>query len=304
MDGQIPQVKPVVVAVSGGLDSVVLLDLLAKQMPPEQLVVAHFDHGIRPESGLDAIFVAGLAKKYGLRFVTERRELGPHASEAIARKARYDFLHRVRTDHDAHAVVTAHHQDDVLETAALNLLRGTGRRGLSSLKSTDTTWRPLTGYSKASLRDYALSNGLTWHEDATNHDTKYRRNYIRNVLIPQAEAKDPAFRTKLLSYINQAAALNQKADALLEEWLDNASVTDNQMVSLKRHDFVMLTHAEAKEVLQLILRRLQAKEFSKKTLERLAIAAKAGKPFSSHDVCCHVTMSVAPDAKLIFGTRH
>src|SRR4051812_4288271 len=98
-----------VVAVSGGIDSVVLLDLLCAN-PALQLVVAHFDHGIREDSAEDAAFVAALATLQGLEFVTGTAQLGAAASEDTARKARYEFLENVRARHGAAGVVTAHHQ--------------------------------------------------------------------------------------------------------------------------------------------------------------------------------------------------
>jgi tRNA(Ile)-lysidine synthase len=119
-----------VIAVSGGVDSVALLHALTKR-PALDMIVAHFDHGIRPESAQDAAFVRTLAESYGLPFVTDRVELGPDASEASARQARYSFLRTLQRQYDATSIITAHHQDDLLETAIINLLRGTGRRGLT-----------------------------------------------------------------------------------------------------------------------------------------------------------------------------
>jgi tRNA(Ile)-lysidine synthetase-like protein len=142
-----------VVAVSGGVDSVVLLDMLATgklkitnhktqitnkfQKPSSktncQLVVAHVDHGIRGDSHLDAELVEGLAKKYGLKFELQKVELGEGASEAEARDVRYKKLRQVCKKHKASGIITAHHQDDQIETAIINLIRGTGWRGLAPM---------------------------------------------------------------------------------------------------------------------------------------------------------------------------
>ncbi len=164
-----------ILAVSGGVDSVVLLDILSKHDGFE-VIVAHFDHGIRRDSGIDAVFVAGLANKYGMRFETKREELGPDTSEDKARSRRYEFLRSVAKKHNAQ-LVTAHHADDVVETIAINLSRGTGWRGLAVLDS--DIIRLLTGLSKAEIIEYAKNNGLTWREDSTNADDKYLRNRIR-----------------------------------------------------------------------------------------------------------------------------
>src|SRR5690606_26701133 len=103
-----------IVAVSGGVDSVVLLDMLSKKTEHE-LIVAHFDHGIRPDSHEDAAFVQKLAQRYGHTFEMKREELGAYASEATARERRYAFLGALAKKHQA-AVMTAHHLDDLVET--------------------------------------------------------------------------------------------------------------------------------------------------------------------------------------------
>lgn len=168
-----------VVAVSGGIDSVVLLDTLVKTGGNE-LIVAHFDHGIRSDSADDAQFVAGLAKKYNLPFEMRREELGKMASEDYARRRRYDFLFTVAQKYQAR-LTTAHHADDVIETIALNLTRGTGWRGLAGL-SDSRIYRPLTHLYKSEIRAYAQVHHLRWHEDSTNKTTAYLRNRLRRKL--------------------------------------------------------------------------------------------------------------------------
>lgn len=172
------------IAVSGGVDSVVLLDKLVKNELPYSsgtFIVAHFDHGIRPDSAADAVFVRELAEHYGLAFETAREELGVSASEELARDRRYVFLRSVAKKHNAR-IVTAHHADDIVETIAINLTRGTGWRGLAVLNSSDIE-RPLLDTSKAQLIEYAKSKQLTWREDSTNSDTKYLRNDLRQKLV-------------------------------------------------------------------------------------------------------------------------
>ncbi len=296
--------QPVIVAVSGGVDSVVLLHLLTKAIADKRrLVVAHYDHGIRPESAEDAAFVAALAAQHGLTFETARGELGPNASEEEARAARYAFLESVRRKHNAQRIVTAHHQDDLIETAAMNLMRGTGRRGLTSLKSTHQVWRPLLGRSKVELQAYARDQGLTWREDSTNADTRYRRNYIRHVMIPAAEAKDPQFRQKMLSYLAEARRLNREADKELEKWLQQHGRSTQWGTTVQRHAFITVSHKVAREVVMDILRRHGARDVSKKQIEQLVIAGKTAKPGTVHDVCCHLVMKVYPSGRLDFTER-
>ncbi len=168
----------VVVAVSGGVDSVVLLDMLAKKGEHE-LVVAHFDHGMREDSASDARFVVALAERYGAPCEVRRESLDG-ASEERARSRRYAFLFSVAKRHGA-KLATAHHVDDVVETVALNIVRGTRWRGLAGM-SDERIWRPLTKRTKSELIEYALGERLEWVEDETNRQTVYTRNRLRQKL--------------------------------------------------------------------------------------------------------------------------
>lgn len=255
-----------VVAVSGGVDSMVLLDVLA--MDPRraagrlQLIVAHYDHGIRPDSGLDRKLVAQAAKRYGLRFVYDEGHLGAGASEATARKARYGFLNTLRQAAGADAIVTAHHQDDVLETALINLMRGTHRRGLSSLVSTADVVRPLLSVPKQELYAYASENGITWREDSTNADTRYLRNRIRHDIVPRMSA---AQRQNLLALLERSQQTNVAVDDLLEHVLDNLFDAEG----LDRAAFKKLPASVALEVVAAWLRRNNIRDYDAPTLQRI-----------------------------------
>lgn len=265
-----------VVAVSGGVDSVVLLDLLKRQ-PGMSLTVAHFDHGIRPDSAADRVFVQALANKYELPFVYDTAQLGPGASEDEARQARYKFLERVRQVSQAGAIVTAHHQDDLLETAVLNLLRGTGRKGLTSLRDRSDLRRPLLAYAKSQLLAYAKERGLDWHEDETNHDQTYRRNYVRHSILPKLGAGG---RQRLLDILAAQRVINDELDGSLTNYLHLQPVARR----LDRRAFIQLPHGVAKEVLASWLRANGLSNFDRKTLERVAVGAKVGRAGSSVDL--------------------
>lgn len=175
-----------VVAVSGGIDSVVLLDTLVAQ--GASLIVAHVNHGIRDDSDADELWVRQLADNYGVPFVSIRLELGSGVNEETARHARYAWLETVQEQAGAVAVATAHHEDDILETICINLSRGTGWRGLCSLRETKTRKRPLLNWSKADIVTYALEHGLQWREDSTNESLRYFRNRVRHAVIPRFTA--------------------------------------------------------------------------------------------------------------------
>ena len=180
-----------VVAVSGGIDSMVLLDALVHEREiagrrvgssavPSGLIVAHFDHGIRADSADDAAFVRAQAQHYGLEYVEKREELGAGASEERARQRRYAFLREICRHYNAH-LMTAHHADDIVETIAINCTRGTGWRGLAVLAAQDIH-RPLLGVTKAEIRTYATHHHLQWREDSTNMSDAYLRNRLRRTI--------------------------------------------------------------------------------------------------------------------------
>ena len=274
MDVVLPSAGSYVVAVSGGVDSVTLLHMLSMQSGLD-LTVAHFDHGMREDSGRDRLLVQNLAGMYDLPFVYDEGKLGPGASEAVAREARYKFLHRVRQDSGAQAIITAHHQDDVLETAIINLMRGTGRKGLTSLGSGPDIVRPLLNVPKSDLNVYARVYTLRWNEDETNQDEAYLRNYVRHQILPRLNT---AVRTKLLDIIKNLRITNEELDALLVKQLYEQSPGD----SIDRKWFGQLPHATAREVLASWLRGHGIRNFDSKTLERLVVAAKvapAGQTF-------------------------
>lgn len=255
-----------VVAVSGGVDSMVLLDVLRRD-PGLQLIVAHFDHGIRPDSDEDRRLVQKVAKQLGLAFEYEAGRLGPHASEEVARQARYDFLHRVREAHGANAIVTAHHQDDLLETAIHNLLRGSGRLGMISLRSREVILRPLLHISKAEILACAKEHELQWREDSTNVQVRYRRNYIRHKVLPRMSQGQ---KDELLQHIRQQTELDAGINRLLSELLSSQPSGH----ALNRQWFIMLPHQVSREVLAAWLRQSGITELSSDMLERLVVAAK------------------------------
>lgn len=267
-----------IAAVSGGVDSIVLLDMLAKQ-PGVELVLAHFDHGIREDSTEDALFARELASKYGLQIEIERVELGNTASEAEAREARYDFLKRVQQKHGAVGIITAHHQDDLLETSIINLLRGTGHRGLHSLKSRPELLRPLLNLKKVDVLEYAKERSLKWREDSTNQDTKYLRNKIRADVIPNGDA---LWRQKMLGHIEKAAAVGAKLDREIDELLGHAMRSGQ--VTLSRNWFVKLPHAVAGEVIVAVLRKLKVEDIDRHLVERLTLQIKTAKPGKKLDI--------------------
>lgn len=237
------------------------------QIPGVQLTVAHYDHGIREDSAEDRRLVQETARRYRLPFVYGSGELGSRVGEAEARGARYEFLHKVRQASGAKAVITAHHKDDALETAIINLVRGTGRKGMTSLKSTDIVKRPLLNSSKADLIEYAKAHKLQWREDSTNANTAYLRNHIRHKVLTRLRPED---KQKLHGILKRMEIVNAAMDEILAEFLQR-NTFGNRM---RRYEFIQLPHAVALEVMASWLRVNHIRHFDKNMLERLTHAAK------------------------------
>lgn len=253
------------VAVSGGVDSVVLLDLLYYVLkdPKTNLIVAHYDHGIRPDSSKDRKFVEKLTQNYDLEFYWEEGKLGPDASEAEARRERYEFLERIKRQTGADGIITAHHQDDLVETIVINLLRGTGRKGLSSLASGPGVIRPLLNIPKSELITYAKKKGLKWQEDETNLDQKYLRNFVRHSLFKNLSKEQ---KHTLLKISRESMPRNKEIDELI----DRLFLQEN---NISRDWFVSFSHDIASEIVAKWLRS-QKIRLDKKTVNRLVIKLK------------------------------
>lgn len=248
-----------VVAVSGGIDSVVLLHMLAKNPEPE-LIVAHFDHGIREDSHEDAKFVEDLAKKYELKFETKREELGRDASEELARDRRYEFLRKVAKKYDA-KIVTAHHGDDAVETIGINITRGTGWRGLAVLDS--DIIRPLLELSKKDILEYAKVNKLQWHEDSTNASDNYLRNRLRKKTVKM----DEDTRSKLLNLRKQQVQSKQAIESEVHQLIGDGP-------NYNRYFFNQIDEATGLECLRYITRA----RLTRPQLKSAILAIKTTRP--------------------------
>lgn len=258
-----------IVAVSGGLDSVVLLDMLRRE-PQLQLVVAHANHGQRANAIADEALVIHYAQQYGLRLEIEHLALAPHCSEEQARQARYAFLQHCSKKHSARGIVTAHHQDDMVETVLMNIMRGTGWRGLAPFATQNNIARPLLTFTKNDLVAYARKHQLVWHEDDTNRDEAYLRNYIRHTLMPLLDQKSTTWYGTLLQQIRKQ---QQIRNALVAEM---APLVNKKM--MLRHTLIMLPVPVAYELLQQLAYVAIGHTLVRPLCEQLLLFAKTGKP--------------------------
>jgi tRNA(Ile)-lysidine synthase len=211
----------VVVAVSGGTDSTALLLLLADLVEDLALVlhVAHFDHRARKTGAADAQFVADLAGRLGATVRIGRAER-PTKGEDDARRARYEFLRRVASEHNGARIATGHTRDDQAETVLLHAARGSGIAGLAGMRpEREGIVRPLLAIGRAETAAVCLAAGVEPLEDPTNRSLRYARNRVRRKVMPELEAINPQASAALARLADAAAEVSgsqrSRAEALL-----------------------------------------------------------------------------------------
>ena len=252
------------IALSGGLDSVVLLDSICrlhqtqakKLTKPESNEVAtprifafHIHHGLQQAADEWLLFCEALAKKYKIGFDFRLLHIDTKSNsgniEARARTARYEALTELCAYHGIEDLLLAHHQNDQAETVLLQLLRGAGVAGLSSMPesralatsteqaSSITLWRPLLRLSREELEAYAREHKLKWIEDPSNRSSKYRRNAIRKSVLPKLESIQPGASANLARSAELMAQAQQLLDRLAQQDAKKIHNPENNTLSVQ-----------------------------------------------------------------------
>ncbi|HET7229425.1 MAG TPA: tRNA lysidine(34) synthetase TilS [Longimicrobium sp.] len=250
----------VLVALSGGADSVTLLHLLRFAAGEGRAVfAAHFDHAMRAESGRDAAWVAGLCRAWGVPLVHGRAETPPRTEEE-ARDARYAFLRQAADEVRADWIATAHHADDQAETVLFRVLRGTGIAGLAGIPPVDAgrrLVRPLLPFTRAEIRRHARQHRLRWREDASNAGLDPARNRIRHQILPLIERTIAPGARAALARLAMAARDDEAAlQALLAGETGGLAREEDGALILVRERFAGYDSAVAARLLRALLRRL------------------------------------------------
>ncbi len=301
---------PVVVAVSGGADSVCLLHALWQLSGPWRLAlhVAHVDHGLRPAAAAERDFVAALAARYRLPFhIAQLDPVALHADknglEAAARAARYAFLayvaRQVSPPTVAACVAAAHHAGDQAETLLLRLLQGSGLRGLAALrpvalvptaaednKPAVRLVRPLLGVQRTEILAYLQRHDITWMEDETNTDTRFTRNHLRHVVLPALASLNPNIVATLARSADLLAAEAERAEsadaAAFGQLLLEPPAASRIVLDLVRWQSLPL--ASRRGVLRTALDRLpgDSRQLGYEHIEHMVQAAAAGRGSGPH----------------------
>lgn len=216
--------KKLLIAVSGGIDSMVLVQLMKQS--EYDIALAHCNFGLRgEESDGDAEFVRNYTKDHGIKLFSTRFDTAAFAADnklsiqVAARELRYIWFHQLLGENNLDYLLTAHHLDDSLETFLINFTRGTGLEGLTGIpQQNDKVIRPLLPFTREEIEAYATENNVRWREDSSNASDKYLRNKLRHDVAPLFKKLNPSFAisfSQTLANLQQAESLVHDAAILM-----------------------------------------------------------------------------------------
>lgn len=228
--------QKVLLAVSGGMDSVVMCDLFSKAKL--DFAIAHCNFGLRgEESNEDEMFVKKLSIKYKVPFHVTTFQTADFAenekisTQMAARILRYEWFEKIRTQHQFDYIATAHHQNDVLETVLLNLTKGTGIAGLHGIRvKNGHIIRPVLFAEKESFFDYVVENQIIWREDSSNESNKYQRNLIRNEVVPLLKQINPNLENTIQQTVERITAVEDIFEQEMEMLRKQITWSDSQAI--------------------------------------------------------------------------
>ena len=242
--------KKLLIAISGGIDSVVLTHLL--QQLNYNISLAHCNFQLRDEeSNLDELFIKNLGTELNIPVFSIQFETTKYSKEnklstqLAARKLRYDWFNQLIEEHNFDYVLTAHHADDNLETFLINLTRGTGLEGLTGIPTVNKNIvRPLLIFSRKEIESYAVNNKITWREDASNSETKYLRNKIRHQIVPILKELNPNFlktHAKTTDFLKQS---QQIVNHKIQQVANNLIIKEGDLIKINILKLLKLSNPE------------------------------------------------------------
>lgn len=294
--GLVPEKETALLAVSGGIDSICLASLFLNNSAGRRFAVAHCNFHLRGEdSDSDEALVAAWCGRNGVRYHKADFDTEQYASshnisiEMAARELRYDWFASLCKDNGYYGVAVAHNANDNAETLILNLLRGTGLRGITGMQvetvvpvtrdelSGVRLLRPMLSFSRKQIEEYVAANSLEYHDDRTNAETVYKRNRIRHLVFPVFESLNPSFLTTFAREMNAFSEVQEIADdyfiSVRESVCEPAGKDE-----LLRVNAVRLSHL--KHYKYVLYRLLEAYGFRDRLLEPVVRLLESGKTFS------------------------
>ena len=294
--GLVPEKETALLAVSGGIDSICLASLFLNSSAGRRFAVAHCNFHLRGEdSDSDEALVAAWCGRNGVRYHKADFDTEQYASshsvsiEMAARELRYDWFASLCRDNGYYGVAVAHNANDNAETLILNLLRGSGLRGITGMQvetvvpvtrdelSGVRLLRPMLSFSRKQIEEYVAANSLEYHDDRTNAETVYKRNRIRHLVFPVFESLNPSFLTTFAREMNAFSEVQEIADdyfiSVRESVCEPAGKDE-----LLRVNAVRLCHL--KHYKYVLYRLLEAYGFRDRLLEPVVRLLESGKTFS------------------------
>lgn len=294
--GLVPEKETALLAISGGIDSICLASLFLNSSAGRRFAVAHCNFHLRGEdSDSDEALVAAWCGRNGVRYHKADFDTEQYASshsvsiEMAARELRYDWFASLCRENGYYGVAVAHNANDNAETLILNLLRGTGLRGITGMQvetvvpvtrdelSGVRLLRPMLSFSRKQIEEYVAANSLEYHDDRTNAETVYKRNRIRHLVFPVFESLNPSFLTTFAREMNAFSEVQEIADdyfiSVRESVCEPAGKDD-----LLRVNAVRLCHL--KHYKYVLYRLLESYGFRDRLLEPVLRLLESGKTFS------------------------
>lgn len=294
--GLVPEKETALLAVSGGIDSICLASLFLNSSAGRRFAVAHCNFHLRGEdSDSDEALVAAWCGRNGVRyhkadFDTEQYASSHNVSiEMAARELRYDWFASLCRENGYYGVAVAHNANDNAETLILNLLRGTGLRGITGMQAESVVpvtrdelsgvrlLRPMLSFSREQIEEYVAANSLEYHDDRTNAETVYKRNRIRHLVFPVFESLNPSFLTTFAREMNAFSEVQEIADDYFLSVRDGVCEPAGKDEVL-RVNAVRLCHL--KHYKYVLYRLLEAYGFRDRLLEPVVRLLESGKTFS------------------------
>ena len=311
LKGLLPDGEAVLLAVSGGVDSMCMAELFLNSTAKVRFALAHCNFHLRgEESDSDEALVRAWAESHGVTFIKKDFDTKEYAAsngvsiEMAARELRYTWFAEVCRERGFAALAVAHNANDNAETMILNMLRGTGVKGMTGMRGSSLLpgsdarlIRPLLGFTRKDIHEYAVSHGLQWHEDSTNADSAYKRNCIRNEVFPLFERLNPSFLTTLNEDMERFAQVQSVADEYVRSVsAEIARLEDNGLPVIERQKLT-----SKKDWEYVLFRLLEPFGFTSSVVADLVSVLKSGGTVSGRTFVAHEYLAVTSAREIVIS---